>query len=234
MGVGGPEHGLQLDPAVDISHPAQNRGGQLGETERHRESGAGEHAVVDPVGQQVHAVVAGGEALDQSRRGGKHHVGVAGQIALLIHIGLVPLPVAVVHQAAVCQLVQMNGLFWTGAPQHRLPKMVVNQDLFHKVGAALLISPLHGRVIPSGEHGGGKGIHGNVGAHLAALLGARHPTGDGRLKKENLDVVHPGQQLLGAVGASLPWGVGQAENLLHDTHLKRSHGNLLASLDKIQ
>ena len=115
---GGVKDGGQIEFPVDDPGPAQHRAVDLGQRVRlNRAPLAGEHGVVDPVGQLSDVRAAGGQPVGQQGGGGEDYVGVVGQGALPQWGQLLPIPVAVVDKPVIVQVVQQVDLLWTGGPQ---------------------------------------------------------------------------------------------------------------------
>ena len=103
---------------MDDPGPAQHRAVDLGQRVRlNRAPLAGEHGVVDPVGQLSDVRAAGGQPVGQQGGGGEDYVGVVGQGTLPQWGQLLPIPVAVVDKPVIFQVVQQVDLLWTGGPQ---------------------------------------------------------------------------------------------------------------------
>ena len=214
--AGGVEQRLQIHLSGDRPHPPQDHpAGEVLQGRGDRVLPLGKQQGIHPVGQQGDVVAAGGQPPDQPEGGGEHHLGVAGEVALQLQEGLVPVAVAVVHRPPVGQTVQELGVDGGGAPQHRLLEAVLGHGFLEEVRRP--VQPPAGKqgLLPGPRQGDGQGVGGDVLPHPPALLRPGDALGGRRLDKEDPGVPQAGQQLLGAVGPGPPGGVGQAEKLLH-------------------
>ena len=213
--LSGIEQGGQVQIPVDGAGPAQHRVLRTGTA---GSGDPGEQGIGHPVGQQGDVAAARGEALCQLRGGGEHHISGRGQGAFPGRGQVVPLPVAVVDQTVVVQTVQQVDLLRAGAPEQGGAEAVLLHAPGDEAGQPELFQTEQ-RPVPlvRGEQKGGQGVHCDVGLD-GPPLGAESnlPPAAGGRKKEDLGVLQPGDELLGASGGVAPGLVGQTDDLLQN------------------
>ena len=176
-GQGGIQKGGEIQVGPDGARPPQKRPPGAGDGVRAGGvSLAGEEGGVDPVGQQGDVGAAGGEAVPQLGRGGEDHVGRLGQAALPDGGEALPLPVTVIDQTVIAQVIQQMDVLRAGGPQQGGAEAVPGGPAGDKAAQPPPLQLKQGGAALRNRQQGRKGVGGHIGTHLAAVL-ARAPAG---------------------------------------------------------
>ena len=142
--------------------------------------------------------------------GGKDHVGSQGQVALPLGWSVQPVLGAVIYQPLMGDGVQQMDLLRGSAPEQGLPKAMHIHQLKNMAGQLAVPDKPEQPLILGGLRSRRESVYGQAGAYFAAGLAV---VPGRRLQKDDLGILQPGHQLLGAGGDSAPGLGGEAQDL---------------------